>query len=53
MVIVVSEIKHSPVKIQFSMLKAHLKTLTLYGCASSKQQGGGGALRNELDDEVM
>ena len=28
------------------MLKAHLKTLTSYGCASSKQQG-------ELSDKVM
>ena len=32
------------------MLKAHLKTLTLYGGAS-KQWVGGGTLRNELNDD--
>ena len=41
------------------MLKAHLKTITLYGGASSKHRGGGGGgggggiLRNYLDDEAM
>ena len=34
------------------MLKPHLKTLTPYGGASSKQRGGG-TIRNELDDAVM
>ena len=32
------------------MFKVHLKTLTPYGGASSKQRG---TLRNELDDKVM
>ena len=36
-----------------NIVKANLKTLTLYGGASSKELGGGRTLRNELDDEIM